>query len=100
MNIAAKAFGQGVGSKNLALLVKHQRREAESSERFAGEARSLQLQTGRQEHAAGEMGAELIELLDERTFYRSTFGQSRHDEKHILARCHRNGRAHTPTDAL
>jgi hypothetical protein len=100
MNIACHRFDQRVGGEDLALLIENQRREAENSERFAGDARPLQLQARRQKCAAGEMCTQFVEFLDECAFHRPAFEPSRQDEVHILARRDRNRRAHSPSDAL
>ena len=47
MNMACQCFDQRVGGEDLAFFIKHQRREAEGGERFAGDTRPLQLQARR-----------------------------------------------------
>ena len=81
LDIARERFDQRVGGEDLALLIENQRREAESGERFAGDARPLELQARRQERATSEMGAQFIEFLDDGAFHRSAFGPSCQDRK-------------------
>src|SRR5262249_27486723 len=95
-----EGFDQRVGGEDLALLVENQRREAKNGERLTGDSRPLQLQARRHQNAAGQVGTQFVELLDDSAFYRSTFGPPRQDESHVLARGDRNRRAHGPTDAL
>jgi hypothetical protein len=100
LNMAGERFDQRIGGENFALLVENQRREAESGERFAGDPRPLELQACRQECAAGEMGTQLIELLDNSAFERSAFGPPRHGETRVFTRRYRNSRGHSPAEAL
>src|SRR5208283_3437900 len=60
----------------------------------------FQLQARRHQSATGEMGAQLIELVDDGAFHRSAFEQSCKDESHILTRRNRNSSADNPSNAL
>ncbi len=47
------------------MLIENQRGQAHNGERFAGDARPLQLQARRKECAAGELRTQFIEFLDD-----------------------------------
>src|SRR5271154_6579910 len=99
MNISRHSFDQMVGGEDLALLVENQRRETDSGESFAGDARAFKLQARRQGCAAGEMRTQLVQLVHDAALDWSAFGPSRHDKNDVLAGRDWNGRADNPPDA-
>jgi hypothetical protein len=100
LNVGAEGFDQRTGGEDLAMLVENERREAKRRERFAGDARPLELQPRRHQGAAGEMGTQFIQFSDGLAFERSAFGPSPPQQYHIFARGNRDRRCDTTADAV
>ena len=64
-DVIGQRLDQMVRGQNLALIVENQRRQADERQRFAGDARALQSEPCRHERAAGKVGPQCVQLLDE-----------------------------------
>ena len=69
-DVIGQRLDQMVRGENLAPIVENQRRQADQRQRFAGNARALQLEPCRHERAAGKVRPQCVQLLDDGRFDR------------------------------
>src|SRR5262252_8081232 len=97
---ARQRFDQGIGGEDLAGLVEDECRYAQGGERFAGGAGSFELQSRRDQDAAGEVGTQGVEPASRGAVEGTAIEAPRQNEGHVFAGRNRDCSGHSPSNAL